>query len=74
MYVRTYAMLLTHYISFWRYVLKVVAGFFVEFFWRLPVRKLVKLLTRLSAAAAAPTLLSPYYSAAKKQQTEGTRG
>ena len=54
--------------------MKVVAGFFVEFFWRLPARKLVKLLTRLSAAAAAPTLLSPYYSAAKKQQTEGTRG
>ena len=55
--------------------MKVVAGFFVEFFWRLPARKLVKLLTRLSAAAAvALTLLSPYYSAAKKQQTEGTRG
>ena len=68
-----YAMLLTH-IHFGGTVLKVVAGFFVEFFWRLPVRKLVKLLTRLSAAAAAPTLLSPYYSAAKKQQTEGTRG
>ena len=67
-----YAMLLTH-IHFGGTVLKVVAGFFVEFFGRLPVRKLVKLLTRLSAAAA-PTLLSPYYSAAKKQQTEGTRG
>ena len=66
-------MFITH-IYFGGTILKVVAGFFVEFFWRLPARKLVKLLTRLSAAAAAATLLSPYYSAAKKQQTEGTRG